>query len=657
MNSVNVDIVGLVENNPLNKLSKNIDYGSKIVDKIKEKFNTYDQQLFIANFYCYLNCNKQDFVIDVDNIWKWIGYERKGKLKELLVKYFKENIDYIIEKNKHLSDKSSFPVGKAASPTGEAALSYEKAIDLSDIFSSPIGKTKNENINEIKGGSGLNRETIKLTVNCFKKLCLKADTKKANEIHDYYITLEETINDLIIEQSSILVNQLKIKDQEIKMNNVEKQKLLENTILEQFPVNEQCIYYGLVDDVSMKGERLIKFGQSNDLKTRIKDHKKTYTNFRLIKAYKVLNKLKIENHMKQHEALKKYIRSVIISDISYRELLAYETITLDVVDNIILDIIKEQEYNLENYEKILHENGDLKIENLRLKDEIKVLLEENKKLIDKSMLDHKETKEIQKNMTTNKATLGHYLYAYQCTIMRYKIGICRINNFEARELIYKNSNPEGTMVYKLRVENPFSDKILLFLAKENCQIVDKDTYECSFDTIKCIIDVTEKLEKLIMNYSSDIKHFCEKLDNFNDNIETVTENNSEEAVVHKSKRPIDHVDVKTGAILNSYPTLEAAGKALGVTGTAVGIAVRNKKLCKGYLFRYSGISKEDQYSDQPTIKINCKTGEQTKFKNIADSAREAGISAPAMRTRINTNVHVNNFHWVFDKEATHYVIK
>jgi len=32
------------------------------------------------------------------------------------------------------------------------------------------------------GGAGLNKEQIMLTVNTFKKFCLKA-----NEIHDYYI--------------------------------------------------------------------------------------------------------------------------------------------------------------------------------------------------------------------------------------------------------------------------------------------------------------------------------------------------------------------------------------------------------------------------------------------------------------------------------------
>ena len=44
------DIVSMVKDNPLNKLSG--DYESLIISKIKEQFNTNEQKLFITN--CYL---------------------------------------------------------------------------------------------------------------------------------------------------------------------------------------------------------------------------------------------------------------------------------------------------------------------------------------------------------------------------------------------------------------------------------------------------------------------------------------------------------------------------------------------------------------------------------------------------------------------------
>ena len=42
------------------------------------------------------------------------------------------------------------------------------------------------------------------------------------------------------------------------------------------------------------------------------------------------------------------------------------------------------------------------------------------------------------------------------------------------------------------------------------------------------------------------------------------------------------------------------------------------------------------------------------FNTIADAAKNADISSPALRQRIITKVHLNDFHWIFDKSASHY---
>jgi len=51
--------------------------------------------MFIASFYCYLNHDyKNDFVIDLDNIWQWLGFSQKVNAKMLLEKQFIINKDY-----------------------------------------------------------------------------------------------------------------------------------------------------------------------------------------------------------------------------------------------------------------------------------------------------------------------------------------------------------------------------------------------------------------------------------------------------------------------------------------------------------------------------------------------------------------------------------
>jgi hypothetical protein len=44
----------------------------------------------------------------MDDVWKWLGFERKGKAKELLINNFKENEDFKIEKTASATTVASF---------------------------------------------------------------------------------------------------------------------------------------------------------------------------------------------------------------------------------------------------------------------------------------------------------------------------------------------------------------------------------------------------------------------------------------------------------------------------------------------------------------------------------------------------------------------
>ena len=216
-----LDIVSLIESNPITKLSS--DYNVKLLSKIKENFTNMEQQLFLSSFYCYLNCHpRNDFVIDLDNVWKWLGFNQKVKAKVLLENHFKIDNDYI---------KSLSQMGKQ----------------------------------DEKSHGGHNKEIFMLNINTFKKFCLKAGTKKADEIHDYYMKLEKIIQETINEENNELKLQLQNKDKLIN----EKQKEVERALISQFPVNTECIYFGTIDNTNENGEKLIKFGHTNDLSNRV----------------------------------------------------------------------------------------------------------------------------------------------------------------------------------------------------------------------------------------------------------------------------------------------------------------------------------------------------------------------------------------------------
>ena len=334
-----LNIVEFIENNPIIKLSK--DYNSKLLNKIKDNFSSFEQKLFVSSFYCYLNYDKNiDFVIDLDNVWKWLGFSQKNNAIMLLEKNFNIDIDY---------KKSAFAITKALS-------------DLENL-NVEFSETK-----KIKKNGGQNRQIIMLTIKCFKSLCLKAQTQKANEIHEYFIKLEEFLHEIIEEESNELKLQLDKKNIELQQkqtllenSKIEKQREIEKAIVKQFPINTECIYIGTIDNTNEAGEKLIKFGHTNELPTRVVCHRKNYNNFVLIEAFRVQNKVEIENLIKSDKIIKKQMRTIIVNDKNKTEIIAYDDVdfTSQKLIKIIKDIIQIKIYSIDNFNKLMKRNEEL----------------------------------------------------------------------------------------------------------------------------------------------------------------------------------------------------------------------------------------------------------------------------------------------------------
>ena len=324
---MNVDIVNLIESNPITKLDGN--YQSKLIEKIKNNFNNYEQQMFLASFYFYLNYdNKNDYVIDLDNIWKWLGFGQKVNAKRVLEKNFIVNKDY-------------------------------------KLLLCQLAKQDNKH-------GGHNKEIFMLNINTFKKLCLKSETKKADEIHDYFIKLEEILQEIIKEDNNELKTQLEKKENTIvekehtileikETSKNEKQKGVEQAIISQFPVNTECIYFGKIDNTNDQNEKLIKFGHTNDLATRVSYHRQKYDNFVLINAFRVQNKVEIENLIKNHNKIKMQIRSIKVNDKNKTEIICYDdaNFTIEKLTKYIKDIIHTKIYSMDNFSKLMKRNDEL----------------------------------------------------------------------------------------------------------------------------------------------------------------------------------------------------------------------------------------------------------------------------------------------------------
>ncbi len=383
-----------------------------MLNKIKDTFTEFEQQMFVSSFYCYLNYDKTlDFVIDFDDVWKWLDFSTKQKGLRIIQKYFELNTDYINLVN--------------------------QLVD-----------------HNVKQHGGHNKDRYMLNINAFKKFCIKAQTKKASDIHDYYIKMEEILQETVEEESNELRLQLEQKENMItdiiQTNEMEKllltkdkQKAIEETLIKQFPLNTECIYIGTIENTNEANESLIKFGHTNNLQVRLHDHHKKYDNFVLVDAFKVLNKVEIENLIKTHPKIKKQIRTVSINGKNKTEIIAYNTtnFTINTLTKYIKEIIQSKTYGIDNFNKLLAQNDALTSE----LSELKYQLEQQKTLIDEQTLEIHNLKETLKTQTDKlNAFNADNQSVYQNSLLPEDELTGKFNKFIATSCIVRNDVEESS---------------------------------------------------------------------------------------------------------------------------------------------------------------------------------------------------------------------
>ena len=321
-----LNIVNLIESNPITKLT-NV-YNNKFLAKIQENFTEMEQQLFVSSCYCYLNYNQTtDFVIDLDNIWTWLGFQQKVNAKTLLEKNFVIEKDYQVLLP-HLREKKT----------------------------------------DSRGGH--NKETIMLTLNCFKLFCIKADTKKSKEIHRYFIKLEEILHQIIQEESNELKLQLENAQNTITQIEKSKEKEIttkvakenEKSLLQKYGTIGAIIYIIKVKSYET-GEYIVKIGESRrGVQSRYNEHKSHYDEVLLLDCFEVKKSKDFENFIHSHKDIKLNRITDLPGHETERELfLIGKGLTYRILMNIINSNIKRfNEHNESDYEKLKAENETLK---------------------------------------------------------------------------------------------------------------------------------------------------------------------------------------------------------------------------------------------------------------------------------------------------------
>jgi hypothetical protein len=345
----------------------------RLIELLNEKMNTDEQKQFINNFKNYLEYGNDDtkFIISLDNVWEWVGFSRKGHAKTLLIKKFIENKDF--------------------------------------IYIRPSAPAEGPIINQ----NGI-KETILLNVSTFKKFCMKASTDRADEICDYYVKMENIMNQYTKEKIIELENSNKklLKDEEIDINEL----FWNENSISDFN-NKNVVYLAFIGYIN--GIAYYKYGVTKQIYTReFLQHKKTFDTFIMIHIELCDNMIFVENEFKYELKSKDLLKSQEINGRKHIELFITNPqnnikkiiqILKDLVIKYPLEVIKNSNDEIQKL-KLYHENENLKSENEKLKLENEILkLKQNKDINydDYKELkdDNKELKEDNKELKINNKTL------------------------------------------------------------------------------------------------------------------------------------------------------------------------------------------------------------------------------------------------------------
>lgn len=218
---------------------------------------------FIDNFLSMYNPDtvQTDFVIDADNVSQWLNIPKFIIIKTLKESY-KDKIDYIITK----SIKPNLRYG------------------------------------------GNNYKKVMLTPDCFKRLCMRSRTKRAEEVRTYFIQLES----LLVKYKSFIIDGMQ-----------QEEKRLQQALKPKDP-NDKAGYIYVIR-ASNTHDSVYKIGRTQNLQARLK----TY-NSGTLDGVEVVFKFRTDSYKKTEACLK-----VMLKEHQLRKYKEVYQVNIDIIKTII----------------------------------------------------------------------------------------------------------------------------------------------------------------------------------------------------------------------------------------------------------------------------------------------------------------------------------
>jgi phage anti-repressor protein len=211
--------------------AKQID--DKLLNMLKTDLHTEEQQQFVMNFQLYLTYGNNDskYVVDLDDVWKWLGFASKGNAKRSLMKYCEKDIDFRL----------------------------------------------NSLVPRAKQHGGQNNDKIKMNVSTFKNLCMVANTERGKQTRRYYSKMEAIFFKYLEEKSKDIIKTIEERAKS------DKELEIQSTLLKSHK-NDPCVYILKLSETSPTNF-VIKIGETDNIEDCIISLRQEYNTCILINVF------------------------------------------------------------------------------------------------------------------------------------------------------------------------------------------------------------------------------------------------------------------------------------------------------------------------------------------------------------------------------------
>jgi len=165
------------------------------------------------------------------------------------------------------------------------------------------------------GGAGQNKETILLTVDCFKNFCMLAATPKAKIIRSYYVKMENIMHEYYKQfqsKNNELQNSLQLSQNSLQLSQHSLQHSQTETAIKRHEVliesnkNKWLVYFCKIQPYD-DGSFILKIGETVDIKNRIDALRCDFgMNIILLDVFVCENSIKFEKSLHNSNELLKY---------------------------------------------------------------------------------------------------------------------------------------------------------------------------------------------------------------------------------------------------------------------------------------------------------------------------------------------------------------